>query len=182
MSEGDGSVWLSGSPNVIDVLEEKPIVNFRAWKPHCLHCWSGMGQHEKHIPLLLSLYAFGVWHPGVKVAENGMNQTWTWTCGNQVERVPSPMWHGTHGLYAMKRLGELFQRIRDHEPRSQNTVGVFPLIFGKCEQWGQVVRYDDGARSQYARIQRLYVPPHLKELKDGLAEHYQVPVSIRRYP
>lgn len=174
-------MWLKGKPRIRSVPENKPVRSFRGWTLHCEGCWNGAA-HEVHVPLLVSLFAAGSWPPGDleahdRTANWSYTSTYSQSSGSQYYfvKIPAPQGYNAAGFYGMKRLHELVERLLEHDTNPAH------LIFGAIRQWGQVVEHDDGYRSEYARVDRLYVPKWLPaEKRSGLAERYGVPTTVRK--
>lgn len=176
-------MWLKGQPRIRHIPGEKPVRSFRGWILHCESCWNG-AEHDVY-PLLVSLFAAGSWPPGDLEAHDlsaYWTQTTTYSFGYSQSsasplnyfKIPAPQGYNAAGFYGMKRLHELVERIQAHDTDPAH------LVFGAIRQWGQVVEHDDGYRSEYARVDRLYVPKWLPpEEKSGLAKRYGVPTTTR---
>jgi hypothetical protein len=179
-------MWLKGKPRLRTIPEERAVRSFRGWVLHCQGCYSG-ADHDVHHPLLVSVFAAGSWPPGNLEARDyngGWNYTTnvSWGYSSQSSgsnmnwvKIPAVQAYNAAGFYGMKKLREVVERI------AQNDVAPGHLVFGAIRQWGQTAEYDDGYRSEYACVDRIYVPRWVEsEKRVALAERYGVPATVRQ--
>ena len=162
-------MWLKRERRILAVPEDQPIRSFRGWQPHCDGCWHGR-QHDHHEELLVSIYVGTPWLPGDQKARVIGSMYWV---GDPIVAL-----HTTAGIYGMKTLKRLVERVNDHEARTM--VCARDLLYGSVLHWGTVVEHEDGYRSEFARIERVYVPRGWpNERIKNLAARYEIPVQVR---